>query len=222
VGANGGWPENPPGNVGPQASNRTTVLDGKRFFGRAQEAYAAAASCPDILKHLFSYEGDDLTEEHTSLLDCFTTMYGVDGIVADEEVFLAAKLNTQGKSLAEIQQAIDETFGRCYPFQTDTPSFQLYKVLRLWHPKDAALPEFFSDKPELVKLLRDGDYKSAERVLKEGAEHATTDEERRGYSNMLSATHRYFREDENTADAQGLPAAPEQKTKTSTSEQHNK
>src|SRR5579871_413239 len=54
------------------------VLDPEKFFGDAQVGYQAAQQCPEIIAKLFCYCGCDISDSHTSLLDCFTTDHGAD------------------------------------------------------------------------------------------------------------------------------------------------
>jgi hypothetical protein len=110
------------------------VLDAQRFFGEAREAYRAATDCQKILGKLFCYSGDDVTEGHRSLLDCFTTIHAVDEPLCQREAILAAQMYKQGKPLREIQKAIDEKFGPQYPFAEESSALKAYKQRRLWKP----------------------------------------------------------------------------------------
>ena len=76
------------GKEGKDASKDTKlapVLDPNKYFGKAKLGYAAAQLCPEICAKLFCYCGCDETDEHDTLLDCFTTDHGVDCHICQEE-----------------------------------------------------------------------------------------------------------------------------------------
>ncbi|MBS1989237.1 MAG: hypothetical protein JSS83_01900 [Cyanobacteria bacterium SZAS LIN-3] len=108
------------------------VLDPGKFFGKAKAGYAAAKDCPEICAKLFCYCGCDLTDEHNSLLDCFTSDHGVDCYICQEEALVALKMKKQGKGLAEIQKAVDLAYRREYPFDDKSPAYKKYMADRLW------------------------------------------------------------------------------------------
>lgn len=108
------------------------VLDPNKYFGKAKLGYAAAQLCPEICAKLFCYCGCDETDEHDTLLDCFTTDHGVDCHICQEEALIALKMKRDGKSLAEIQQAVDKAFEKQYPFDEVSAKFQKYKDSRLY------------------------------------------------------------------------------------------
>lgn len=112
------------------------VLDPNKFTGHAKSGYAAAQLCPEICAKLFCYCGCDLTDEHDSLLDCFTTDHGVDCRICQEEALIALKMKREGKTIEQIQQKIDLMFEKEYPFN-DEPSaiIKKYRENRLWQPK---------------------------------------------------------------------------------------
>ncbi len=117
-----------------QVEHSPIVLDPDKYFGQAQLGYAAAKKIPDICAKLFCYCGCDLTDEHTSLLDCFTSEHGADCNICQEEAILALKMKNEGKSLAEIQKAIDTRYLKEYEATFATPSEALkkYRAQRLW------------------------------------------------------------------------------------------
>jgi hypothetical protein len=116
---------------------RAQVLDPNQFFGMAMIGYAAAKAAPEVMENLFCYCGCDLTDSHISLLDCFTSIHGVDCSICQEEAQIALKLHKQGMPMPKIQRRIDEEFARQYPFEEDTPTYTKYKAKRLWIKSDA-------------------------------------------------------------------------------------
>lgn len=126
-------------DAGPKAALAAgkEVLEPSRFYGFASFGYAAAKSCPEVMEKLFCYCGCDLTDNHLSLLDCFTSVHGVDCHICQEEAVLANKLNKEGVAVAEIQRTIDEKYATQYPFETDTATYKKYKETRLYSNKDA-------------------------------------------------------------------------------------
>jgi len=102
------------------------VLAPEKFSGPISAGYRAAQKSKDICSKLFCYCGCDMTDEHTSLLDCFTSMHGVDCAICQEEALIAYKLKEQGKSLAQIQRAIDERFAAQYPWDEASPMYENY------------------------------------------------------------------------------------------------
>jgi hypothetical protein len=117
------------------------VLSTENIFGNAKMGYMAAKRIPEICSKLFCYCGCDLTDNHGSLLDCFTSDHGVDCNICQEEALLALKMQTEGKQLAEIQKAIDQKYVAEYNSVFDQPSETLkkYRENRLWKPTQAEL-----------------------------------------------------------------------------------
>lgn len=111
------------------------VLDPSRFFGQAMIGYAAAKNAPEVMVNLFCYCGCDITDSHISLLDCFTSIHGVDCHICQEEAVLALKMTRDSKSVSDIQKAVDETYAHNYPFETDSPTYKKYKANKLYGPK---------------------------------------------------------------------------------------
>lgn len=111
------------------------VLDPGTFVGLAQMGYAAAKGCPQVIAHIFCYCGCDITDNHKSLLDCFTGLHGVDCHICQEEALQALRQYRNGDSLAVIQQSIDEGYSSKYPFKDPTPALKKYLASRLWHPQ---------------------------------------------------------------------------------------
>jgi hypothetical protein len=126
------------GNVDSQKSGSGSakptaqVLDPQQFFGESQVGYLAAQQCPEIIAKLFCWCGCDETDSHTSLLDCFTTDHGADCKICTGEALMALKLKKQGKSMAEIQRAVDAKFESEYPFDNPSKTLQQYRAHRLY------------------------------------------------------------------------------------------
>jgi len=112
------------------------VLKPEQFFGQAAVSYTAAKEIPDICCKLFCYCGCDRIDKHTCLLECFTSEYGADCPICQEEAIQALRLKKEGKSLAEIQQWVDEHFQTEYDglFDPPTKTLQEYRQKRLWKP----------------------------------------------------------------------------------------
>jgi Protein of unknown function with PCYCGC motif len=117
------------------------VLSSENVFGNAKMGYMAAKRIPDICGKLFCYCGCDLTDNHSSLIDCFTSDHGVDCNICQEEALLALKMHTEGKELLEIQKAVDLKYVAEYNSVFDQPSDALkkYRAGRLWKPTPAEL-----------------------------------------------------------------------------------
>ncbi len=114
------------------AIDRKPVLDPSQFAGLAAFGYASAKAAPEVMEKLFCYCGCDLTDSHTSLLDCFTSAHGVDCHICQEEAVLALKMHKDGTPIKQIQQEIDERYSDKYPFEEQTPAYKKYKSTRLW------------------------------------------------------------------------------------------
>ncbi len=115
--------------------NLPPVLPSEQFLGAAAMGYAAAKNCPKVCHHLFCYCGCDITDNHKSLLDCFTGYHGVDCHICQEEAMLALRMSRNDEPLASIQRAIDEGYSNKYPFKEESPALKRYKALRKWHPQ---------------------------------------------------------------------------------------
>jgi hypothetical protein len=115
---------------------RQPVLRPESFFGKAKLGYEAAQQSPEICAKLFCYCGCDMTDNHSSLLDCFTSDHGVDCSICQEEAILALKMKNEHKSLPEIQKAIDLKYTKEYEatFSKPTDALRNYRANRLWQP----------------------------------------------------------------------------------------
>lgn len=116
-----------------------SVLDPEKYFGKAKLGYMAARLCPEICEKLFCYCGCDVTDEHSTLLDCFTSDHGVDCYICQEEALIALKMKREGKSLAEIQKVIDLQYEKQNPF-APTDKLLRYQKERLWQPDKTSNP----------------------------------------------------------------------------------
>jgi hypothetical protein len=99
------------------------VLPADKYFGRAAAGYKAAKQAPEVCAKVFCYCGCDATDSHSSLLDCFTSTHGVDCAICQDEAIISAKLKSEGRTIPEIQKAIDDGFKSQYPWLK--PSLQL-------------------------------------------------------------------------------------------------
>jgi len=112
--------------IKPSALPQTAkVLSPEKFVGKVSLGYKAAQTIPEICSNLFCYCGCDLTDNHTSLLDCFTCEHGMDCDVCLDEAILAMNKKEQGKSLSDIQKSVEQDFASLYPW--DKPSAALIK-----------------------------------------------------------------------------------------------
>lgn len=109
---------------------KAKVMNPSQFSGMASFGYAAAQACPEVMAKLFCYCGCDLTDNHSSLLDCFTCNHGVDCHICQEEAVMALKLHKDGVPDEQIQKQIDDRYSSEYPFQEDTLAYRKYKATR--------------------------------------------------------------------------------------------
>lgn len=97
-----------------------------------KKGYQAAKEIPDICAKLFCYCGCDITDKHSNLLDCFTCNHGMDCHICIEEVLVALSMHKKGKSICEIQYAVDKKYERQYPFDSPSENLKKYRAERLW------------------------------------------------------------------------------------------
>jgi hypothetical protein len=163
------------------APARQEVLEPGQFFGLASFGYASAKAKPEIMEKLFCYCGCDLTDKHTNLLDCFTSMHGVDCHICQEEAILALKMHKEGATMTEIQKAVDEKYSHEYPFEQDTPNYRKYKESRLYL-KDAGKQAGGPESPDNKPATTSPTLKPGKKVSKccEGKEHESADGEKPG------------------------------------------
>lgn len=139
------------------------VVDPERFNDPTmifiKKGYQAAKEIPDITAKLFCYCGCDITDKHSTLLDCFTCDHAIDCHICIEEVLIALSMHKKGKSVCEIQYAVDKKYERQYPFDSPSENLKKYRAERLWDahkkkPKDE--PSDPSKKPALKKNKKSG------------------------------------------------------------------
>jgi hypothetical protein len=107
---------------------KPAVLSPDNFVGKASLGYAAAKEIPEVCSKLFCYCGCDMTDSHSSLLDCFTCEHGVDCTICQDEAIIALDLKKKGLTLAAIQKEIDDAFQNQYPWQEKpSPALEKYR-----------------------------------------------------------------------------------------------
>lgn len=146
-----------------EENKSSEVLDPNQFSDPTQilvkKGYAAAKAIPDICAKIFCFCGCDITDKHTSLLDCFTSDHGVGCPICIEEALIALQMNKKGKTICEIQFAIDRRYEKQYPFDSPSESLKKYRAERLW---DA------DKKPAQSKPAHDGQAPSLKKNKKTG------------------------------------------------------
>lgn len=111
------------------------VLMRPDFIGRVKMCYMVAKQIPELCQKLFCYCGCDYTDEHMTLLDCYTSDHSVDCDYCKGEAMMAFRMNRKGSSIAEIQKAIDLNWGPHYPwYEQPMPAIKKYWRTRLWAP----------------------------------------------------------------------------------------
>lgn len=111
------------------------VLNPDQYIGKVKMGYMAAKAAPEICEKVFCYCGCDYTDEHASLLDCFTSDHGVDCYICQEAAIMSLKMKRKGESLSNIQKAIDLRWGKIYPFyEQPSANIKRYWATRLWAP----------------------------------------------------------------------------------------
>lgn len=111
------------------------VLNPEQYVGKVRMGYMAAKAAPEICEKLFCYCGCDYTDEHASLLDCFTSDHGVDCYICQEAAIMALKMKRKGETLSNIQKAVDLRWGKIYPFyEQPSANIKRYWATRLWAP----------------------------------------------------------------------------------------
>ncbi|MBI4533138.1 MAG: hypothetical protein HY711_04250 [Candidatus Melainabacteria bacterium] len=119
-----------PSSIGPTEEKLAPVLPPEQFFGAAAMGYAACKAIPHVCSKLFCYCGCDITDSHWNLLDCFTSMHGVDCHICQEEALLALRMTKEDQPFATIQRIIDEMYAFKYPFKEESPALKRYKASR--------------------------------------------------------------------------------------------
>ena len=80
-------------------------------YDRIVRAYEAAQEMPGVLDGLYCHCDCRHHFNHRSLLTCFQSEHGASCDICLDEAWMAAQMHRQGKSLAEIRQAVDAQFG---------------------------------------------------------------------------------------------------------------
>ncbi len=145
------------------------VLDPNNYVGEAHAGYAAAKECPEVCAKLFCYCGCDNTDDHSSLLDCFTSDHGVDCYICQQEALIALKMTKSGKTLPEIQKVIDLAYKKEYPWEEASPAFKRYKAAKLWQDPDKLLDKFGSQDSVSSAKGKNGATTSDAKGSKQGA-----------------------------------------------------
>lgn len=144
-------------------SAASQVLDPEQFKDPTQilikKGYLAAKTVPDICAKLFCYCGCDITDKHSSLLDCFTSDHGVGCPICIEEALIALAMHKKGKAICDIQYAVDKRYAKQYPFDSPSENLKKYNSERLWDA-DKRQPKSQSKDngktPELKKNRKSG------------------------------------------------------------------
>ncbi len=113
------------------AAEKTTitrkVLSPDKFSMPGKLGYAAAKQYPEIMEHLFCYCGCDITDKHTSLMDCYVSTHGAYCTICMEEAILAKEMKDKHSDLPAIQAKVDKKFGKLYPYGNATPALLDYR-----------------------------------------------------------------------------------------------
>ncbi len=76
------------------------------------DVYRMAAEIPEVLDGLYCYCDCHHNFGHRSLLDCFKSDHGGNCDVCMNEVRIAYRMHKEGKTLQQIRQVIDATYGQ--------------------------------------------------------------------------------------------------------------
>jgi len=143
------------------------VMDPNLFSDPTQilikKGYTAAKTIPDVCAKLFCYCGCDITDKHSSLLDCFTSDHGVGCPICIEEALIALAMHNKGKDICEIQYAVDRRYAKQYPFDSPSENLKKYNSERLWdadkrQPRNQSSSQSKGNRktPELKKNKKSG------------------------------------------------------------------
>jgi len=90
------------------AASPNRVLDSARFADpQTRAAYAAAKQYAHVLEGIYCYCHCRENIGHRALVECFETEHATDCDTCQMEAMVAARMAAQGRSVPEIQQAID-------------------------------------------------------------------------------------------------------------------
>jgi hypothetical protein len=88
------------------------VLPPERVPEQAKEAYDAARAIPEVLDGLYCHcDCAGRHDELRSLLSCFEGTMPIGCGICQGEAKMAWRMSREGKSLQEIREAIDNTYG---------------------------------------------------------------------------------------------------------------
>ena len=87
------------------------VLPESDVSGKARDAYAAAREFPQVLDGLYCHCGCGKRDNLRSLLACFETRMPMSCGVCLGEARLAGRLAREGRTLADIREAVDAEYG---------------------------------------------------------------------------------------------------------------
>lgn len=110
--------------------NGPPVMDPSLASGMAAVGYASAKAAPEVMAKLFCYCGCDMTDNHSSLVDCFTGNHGMDCHICQEEAVIGLRMYRDGASIQEIQKRVDSEFAKQYPFTEKTDALKKYEAMR--------------------------------------------------------------------------------------------
>lgn len=117
------------------------VLMRPDFIGRNKICYTIAKQIPEILQQLFCHCGCDYTDQHATLLDCYTCDHTIDCWECKGEAMMAFKMHRKGASVAEIQKAVDLNWAPLNELEKDpTEALRKYWRRRLWAPGSGPTP----------------------------------------------------------------------------------
>lgn len=96
----------------PSRASLGPTLVPEKFEGLTRDAYRAAREIPVTLAQMPCYCYCDRGMGHKSLYSCFEDDHASHCAVCVNEALLAQKLEKEGKSVAQIRERINETFGQ--------------------------------------------------------------------------------------------------------------
>lgn len=82
------------------------------FVGQTVKAYQIAQEIPDVIDQLYCYCECDKHSGHRTLLSCYTDNHAANCDICQDEALDAAKMKTQGYSMAQIRSRIDGKYSR--------------------------------------------------------------------------------------------------------------
>jgi len=90
------------------AASPNRVLDAARFADpQTRAAYAAAKQYAHVLEGIYCYCHCRENIGHRAVVECFETEHATDCDTCQMEAMVAARMAAQGRSVPEIQQAIE-------------------------------------------------------------------------------------------------------------------